>query len=256
MENIKIKETKHFLNMHKRLENAIIDYEMIKPGDHVIVGLSGGKDSSMLLKLLARKKIATTNDFKMSAVYVKNGYEGDEEKIEYLRGYSENLGVRFYNIEMLKQDIYKKREKKNACYLCSRNRRLAIFNHADSIGANVVAFGHHKDDFVQTLMLNMFYGGTISAMKPNNPFFDGKYRIIRPMVYIDEQMIVTEAERIGLQTFSSGCPFQDISERLFVREILETVYKHYPMSKKNIYKAMYCLNPEYLLKTPSKKSMG
>lgn len=255
MENIRVKETRHFLNMHKRLENAILDYEMIKPGDHVIVGLSGGKDSSVLLRLLSRKKIVTTNDFKLSAVFVKMGYKGDDEKIGYLRSYSEGLGVKFDVIDEPIMETFK-REKKKACYLCSRNRRLAIFNHADSIGANVVAFGHHRDDFMQTLMLNLFYSGTLGAMKPNNSFFGGKYRVIRPMLYIDEQMIVTEAEKAGLQTFRSGCPFQCISERSYVKELLETVRKHYPKSRMNVFRAMYSPNPEYLLKPPSKKSMG
>ncbi|HPS29825.1 MAG TPA: ATP-binding protein [bacterium] len=255
MENIKIKETKHFLNMHKRLENAILDYDMIKPGDHVIAGLSGGKDSSILLRLLARKKIVTTNDFTLSSVFVKMGYDGDDEKVEYLKGYSENLGVKFHVVDEPIQETFK-REKKNVCYLCSRNRRLAIFRHADSVGANVVAFGHHKDDFMQTLMLNIFYSGTLGAMKSHNSFFDGKYRIIRPMLYIDEQMIISEAEKTGLRTFHSGCPLQCPSERLFVKEILETVRRHYPKSRMNVFRAMYSPNHEYLLKPPSKKGMG
>lgn len=255
MESGKIKETKHFLNMHKRLENAIIDYEMIKPGDHVIVGLSGGKDSSVLLRLLKRKKITATNDFTLSSVFVKMGYKGDDEKIEYLKNYSKDLGVKFHVIEEPILETFKK-EKKGPCYLCSRNRRLAIFRLADEIGGNVVAFGHHKDDFMQTFMLNLIYGGTIGAMKPCNPFFGGKYRIIRPMLYIDEQMIITESERMELKTFRSGCPFQCISERSFVRELLENVRKHYPVSRSNIFKAMYSPNLEYLLKPPSNKNMG
>ncbi len=248
------KETRLFLNMHKRLETAIMDYDMIKPGDHVIVGLSGGKDSSILLKLLARPKVEITKDFKLSSVFVRMGYKGDDEKAEYLRSYSESLGVPFYLIDEPILETFK-REKKKPCYLCSRNRRIRIFKHADDIGANVVAFGHHRDDFMQTLMLNLFYSNRLETMKPNNPFFGGKYNVIRPMLYIDERMIQSESARANIRTFPSGCPFQCISERSFVKEILATVQKHYPRSRMSIFRAMFSPNLEYLLKPPSRKSM-
>ncbi len=225
------KETKRFLNMHKRLEAAIIDYNMIKPGDHVIAGLSGGKDSSVLLKLLTRKKIQTTNDFKLSSVFVKTGFEGDDRTAEYLRDYSFGLGVPFHIVET---DIYDRvisKSDEKPCYMCSRGRRLAIFDLADRIGGNVIAFGHHRDDFIQTLLLNLFYSGSFQAMKPDNPFFGGKYRII---------------------TFPSECPFDSTSERMFIKDIIKTIEKRNPDAVKNIFRAMYSPNPDYLLKKPSK----
>jgi len=248
------KETKRFLNMHKRLETAIMDYNMICPGDHVAVGLSGGKDSLVLLKLLARKKIDTTNDFKLSSVFVRMGFKGDDEKIQYLKEFSESLSVPFYVVDKNILETFK-REKKRPCYLCSRDRRLAIFDLCDSINANVVAFGHHRDDFIETLMLNIFYSNCIQSMKPNNPFFQGKYRIIRPMVYIGESQIIAEKELSGIKTFSAGCPFECNSERKFVKEMLEKIYKRHPNAKKSVFKSLFSSNPEYLLVPPSRKSM-
>jgi len=246
------KETRRFQNMHKRLEAAIIDYNMINPGDHVIAGLSGGKDSSVLLKLLTRKKIQTTNDFKLSSVFVKTGFENDDITAEYLRGYSLGLGVPFHIVET---DIYDRvisKSDEKPCYMCSRGRRLAIFDLADKIGGNVIAFGHHRNDFIETTLLNLFYSGSFQAMKPDNPFFGGKYRIIRPMVYIDEKMILAESEQSEVRTFPSECPFDSTSERMFIKDIIKTIEKRNPDAVKNIFRAMYSPNPDYLLKKPSK----
>lgn len=238
--------------MHKLVEAAIADYKMINRGDHVVVGLSGGKDSVMLLKLLARKKIKTTNDFKLSSVFVKNGFSNDDKISQYLRPLSEDLNINFYEIDKSLEESMR-REKRRACYLCSRNRRLSIFDLADKIGANVVAFGHHRDDFIQTFMMNLFYNGSIETMKANNPFFHGKYRIIRPMIYINESSISAEIERGEIQTFDSNCPFKSVSERKFIREILNAVYKRRPISRKNIFKALFTPKTDFLLKKPSEK---
>ena len=244
-------ESKRFLSMHKLLETAIFDYQMICPGDHVLVGLSGGKDSSMLLKLLSRKKIQTTNDFKLSAVFVKMGFKNDDEISDYLRRFSEENGVKYFEIEKSLEKIMAS-EKKQACYLCSRTRRLALFDLADEIGANTIAFGHHRDDFVQTFLMNLFFNGSLEAMKPVNPFFKGKYRIIRPMLYIKESSVKAEVENSGIKIFDSGCPFGKVSERAFIRSFLEEIYKHDSTAKNNIFKALYNQKPDFLLKKPSK----
>ena len=246
-----IKESRCFLSMHKLLETAIHDYRMINPGDHVLAGLSGGKDSSMLLKLLARRKISTTNDFRLSAVFVKMGFKNDDEISDYLRGFSAENGVTYFEIEKSLEKIMAS-EKKQPCYLCSRTRRLALFDLADEIGANVVAFGHHRDDFVQTFMMNLFFNGTLEAMKPNNPFFKGKYRVIRPMLYIKESSIKAEIENSGIRVFDSGCPFGKVSERAFIRSLLEEAFKHDKNAKNNIFKALYNQKLDFLLKKPSK----
>jgi len=205
----------------------------------------------MLLRLLARKKIQNTNDFRISAVFVKMGFPKDDEISEYLRGFSENLGVKFFEIEKSLEKIMAA-EKKQACYLCSRTRRLALFDLADELGANVIAFGHHRDDFVQTFMMNLFFNGSLEAMKPVNPFFKGKYRIIRPMLYIKESSVKAEIENSGIKVFDSGCPFGKVSERAYIRSLIEEILKHDKTAKNNIFKALYNRKPDFLLKKPSK----
>lgn len=245
-----LKESKCFLNMHKLFEAAIADYGMIMPGDHVIAGLSGGKDSSMLLRLLARKKVRTTNDFRLSAAFIKMGFSNEESVCEALKNMCEGLNVPFFTIQKSLTELME-REKKQPCYLCSRTRRLAIFDLADEIGANVIAFGHHRDDFIQTFMMNLFCNGSIEAMKPNNPFFDGKYRIIRPMVYIKESSIAAETQNSGIQPLDTGCSFSHVSERHFIREKLKEIYAHNPKMRNNIFKALYTPKTDFLLKNPS-----
>ncbi|HNT27692.1 MAG TPA: ATP-binding protein [bacterium] len=247
-------EGKAFLNLHKRVETAIMDYDMIHPGDHIMVGLSGGKDSSLLLALLARKKIETTNDFKLSAIFVRMGFTGDDEKLAYLKDYAMSLGVPFHAIEEPIFEAFKK-EKKKPCYVCSRNRRIAMFRYAKEIGANVIAFGHHRDDFMQTLLLNILYGSCVETMKPNNPFFGGEFRVIRPMLYIDEKMITAEVKRRSIEVFPQGCPFSCMSERAYVKELITEAHKRHRRVRQSIFRSMFTVRPEYLLKPPSRKSM-
>lgn len=247
-------EGKAFLNLHKRVETALMDYDMIQPGDHVMVGLSGGKDSSLLLALLARKKIETTNNFKLSAIFVRMGFTGDDEKLAYLKDYAASLGVPFHSVDEPILETFE-REKKKPCYLCSRNRRIAIFKHAKTIGANVIAFGHHRDDFMQTLLLNILYGSCIETMKPNNPFFGGEFRVIRPMLYIDEKMIAAEAKRRGIETFPTGCPYGEENQRAYVKELIADAHKRHRRVRQSIFRSLFTVRPEYLLKPPSRKCM-
>ncbi len=247
-------EGKAFLNLHKRLETAIKDYDMVHPGDHIMVGLSGGKDSSLLLALLARKKVETTNDYKLSAIFVHMGFEGDDEKRAYLREYCASLGVPFHTVD---EPIFEtfEREKKKPCYLCSRNRRIAIFKYAKTVGANVIAFGHHRDDFMETYLLNILYGACTETMKPNNPFFGGEFRVIRPMLYMDEKAIAAEAKRRGIRTFPQGCPYSESNERRFVKNLIAEAQSRHRRVRKSIFRAMFTVRPDYLLKEPGRKSV-
>jgi len=248
------KEGKAFLNLHKRLETAIKDYSMIHSGDHVLVGLSGGKDSSLLLALLARKKVETTNDYRLSAIFVHMGFAGDDEKQAYLREYAASLNVPLYVVNEPVRDFFA-REKKKPCYTCSRHRRLVIFKHAKAIGANVVAFGHHRDDFIETYLLNILYSGCTETIRPNNPFFGGEFRVIRPMLYIDEKALEAEARRQGIQTFPNDCPHATSSERHFVKGLIAEACRRNQQVRKSIFRAMFTVHSDYLLKPPSRNSV-
>jgi len=253
---MKWKESKTFLTMHKRLENAILDYGMVKEGDHIVVALSGGKDSSMLLRLMARKKIIIRENYKLSACFVRQGFENDDEKEEYLREFCKDLEVDLYVVERsLEKDLTESSQSRNKCYTCSRFRRMELFRLAQEIGAKVVAFGHHRDDFIQTLLMNMFLSSQIGSMKPNNPFFGGKMRLIRPMLYIHEYQIKKEAKETQLKTFDSGCKYSQHNNREWVKDLLKDLYKRDPAIKKSLFRSLFTYDTDYLLKKPSKDSV-
>lgn len=250
------KESKTFLNMHKRLELAIADYDMIKEGDKILVALSGGKDSSMLLKLMARKKIKVKENFSVEACFVKQGFVNDDEKETYLRELCNENEINFHVVERsLEKDLNESPESKNACYTCSRFRRMELFRVAEKAGAKVVAFGHHRDDFIQTLLMNMFLSSQIGSMNPNNPFFGGKMRLIRPMVYIHEYQVRKEAKDTNLKTFENDCKYGEKNNREWVKELLSDLYQKDPAIKKSLFRSLFSYDPDYLLKKPSKNSV-
>jgi len=253
---MRIKESKIFLNMHKRLENAINDYGMIDDGDHIVVALSGGKDSSMLLRLMSRKKIMVKENFKLSACFIRQGFHNDGEKEEYLKEICEDHGVEFHVVERsLEKDLLESKESKSVCYTCSRFRRMELFRLAEKIGAKTLAFGHHRDDFIQTLLMNMFLSSQIGSMKPNNPFFGGKMKLIRPMVYIHEYQVRKEANETGIRSFDSGCEHSQHNNREWVKELLKDLYKRDPAIKKSLFRSLFSCDTDYLLKKPSSSSV-
>lgn len=248
------KESKLFLNLHKRLEIAVKDYSMIKEGDHVLAALSGGKDSSLLVKLLARKKILTTNNFSLSAVFVSNGKSVDRKKEKYLSAYCEEIEVPFSTVFVDFENILEKTKGSSPCYLCSRKRRMAIFQHAENISSEVISFGHHRDDFIETFMMNLIYGSYAGTMKPFQTYFKGKFRVIRPMVYIHEKSIKKESSKIPV--IFSDCEYEKDNKREYVRDLLKSIYKNEPGAQRSLFRSLFSVpHAEYFLKEPSLKSV-
>ncbi|MBU2258325.1 MAG: tRNA 2-thiocytidine(32) synthetase TtcA, partial [Candidatus Omnitrophica bacterium] len=164
----------------KRMGRAIGDYDLIQDGDKIVVAVSGGKDSLSLLKILADRRSFVPVKYEIMAVHVDMGYPCHHPKI--LAEYFKKLGVE-YHVEKI--DILQGKSRKDiSCFWCSWNRRKALFKAADRFNFNKVALGHHKDDIVETILMNMFFQGEISAMSPKQVLFDGKITIIRPLAYV------------------------------------------------------------------------
>jgi tRNA 2-thiocytidine biosynthesis protein TtcA len=142
--------------------------------------------------------------------------------------------------------------KKNPCFLCSRLRRKRIFEIAAAEGCNKIAFAHHRDDIIETLLINMFYGREISTMMPNQKIFRGKLHIIRPLAYLQEELVKKYRRERDLPLMKNICPSSETSRRIYVKNLLSVLEKENKNIRENIFKAMSHVKPEYLPVWPKK----
>jgi len=252
-ENKKNKNTKLFLHLKKWLEKAVLDYGMIEDGDRILIGVSGGADSLALLDLLDSPMLFIP-EFSFIAVNIDMGFDQTYKTYEILEGYFQGNN---YTYIMEKTDIgnlaHSDINKKNPCFLCSRLRRKRIFEIADAEGCNKIAFAHHRDDIIETLLINMFYGREISTMMPNQSIFGGKLHIIRPLVYLQEKLIKKYSKERQFPILKNECPTSNTSKRIYIKKLLDDLEKDNKEIRDNIYKAMSHVKPDYLLPHSKKR---
>lgn len=247
-------ERKHkleFNKLQKRLRRqvgqAIIDFNMIEDGDKVMVCLSGGKDSyTMLDVLISLQKIAPIN-FELVAVNMDQKQPGFPEHVlpEYLTA----LGVPFHIVERDTYSVVKSviPEGKTTCGLCSRLRRGTLYGFAEEIGATKVALGHHKDDIVETLFLNLFYAGRLKAMPPKLLADDKRNIVIRPLAYCREADIENYATQKGFPIIPCNlCGSQENLQRQVIKEMLQGWERQYPGRVETIFSALQKVSPSQL----------
>jgi tRNA 2-thiocytidine biosynthesis protein TtcA len=227
---------------------AIGDFKMIEAGDRVMVCLSGGKDSYTLLDMLLSLREHAPVDFEIIAVNLDQRHPGYPEHV--LPDYLSALGVPF-RIEV--QDTYStvKRlipEGKTMCSLCSRLRRGVLYRVAKEIGATKIALGHHRDDILETLFLNLFYGGKLKAMPPKLVSDDGAHIVIRPLAYCKETDIARHAEAKAFPIIPCDlCGSQETLKRKQVKEMLRLWEKQQPGRSETIFSALMNVKPSHLL---------
>ena len=227
----------------KRVGRAIVDYSMLSDGDKIAVAVSGGKDSLTLLRILYDRRSFVPIKYELLAVHIDLGYPCQHPKI--LAEYFKKLGVN-YHIE--KVDILKGKSRKSiSCFWCSWNRRKALFEVADRFGCSKVALGHHKDDIVETILLNLFFHGEISAMSPKQELFNGKIVLIRPLVYVEEEMIERFVKEAGFPLKMCACPNSLTSKRTKIANIIKDLKKVCPDVKTNIFRSVQRIKKDYLL---------
>lgn len=226
----------------KRVGKAIVDYKMISDADKIAVAVSGGKDSLTLLKVLKDRMAFMPIKYELLAVHIDLGYPCQHPKI--LAKYFESIGVKYH---IKKVDILKGKSRKDiSCFWCSWNRRKAIFETADRFGCNKVALGHHKDDIIETILLNLFFHGEFSAMCPRQELFKGKIVIIRPLAYVEEDMIKAFAKEAGFMHEKCKCPNSFTSNRTKMRALITQLKKLNPDVKTNIFRSVTRVKKEYL----------
>ncbi|MGH1486188.1 MAG: tRNA 2-thiocytidine(32) synthetase TtcA [Cellvibrionaceae bacterium] len=245
------KQRLEFNKLQKRLRRhvgqAIIDYAMIEEGDKVMVCLSGGKDSyAMLDILLCLQKVAPVK-FELVAVNMDQKQPGFPEEI--LPNYLDSVGVPYYIVEKDTYSVVKSviPEGKTTCGLCSRLRRGTLYGFAEEIGATKVALGHHKDDIVETLFLNMFYGGRLKAMPPKLLSDDKRNIVIRPMAYCREKDIAAYAELKKFPIIPCNlCGSQENLQRQNIKQMLQQWDKQFPGRTETIFSAITKISPSQL----------
>jgi tRNA 2-thiocytidine biosynthesis protein TtcA len=234
-------------NLRRDVGRAIADFNMIEAGDLVMVCLSGGKDSYTLLDILLNLQKHAPIDFRLHAVNLDQKQPGFPEHV--LPDYLTAEGVDF---TILEQDTYsvvvdKVDEGKTYCGLCSRLRRGILYNYAEKIGATKIALGHHRDDIVETLFLNMFYGGRLKAMPPKLLSDDKRNVLIRPLAYCKEKEIERYAELRNFPIIPCNlCGSQDNMQRQAIKSMLQSWDREYPGRVESIFRSIANVSPSQL----------
>ena len=246
------RNTKLFVHLKKWLEKAVLDYSMIQEGDRLLIGVSGGADSLALLDLLDSTMFFVPR-FSFIAVNIDMGFDPQYQSYQALEKYFQEHDYRYV---MEKTDIgtlsHSDFNKKNPCFLCSRLRRKRIFEIADGEGCNKIAFAHHRDDIIETLLINIFYGREISTMMPNQSIFGGKLHIIRPLVYLREELVKKYSRERQFPAVKNACPSSENSKRIYVKKLLDQLEVDNPDIRHNIYNAMNHVKTDYLPFRPKK----
>ena len=237
--------------MAKKVTRAIVDFNLIEDGDRVMVGLSGGKDSWALIQILDVLKRHAPIDFSIVAVNVNSGYTNFRHDLVTNacaeRGWE--CRVEHTNIGATIDDILDDGE--TPCSLCARLRRGVLYRMADTVGATKIALGHHMDDFVETLLLNLFFQGSLKAMPARLVSDSKKHIVIRPLVYVNEAEARGYTQECGLPVIGCCCPAcGDLSlKRQRIKRLLSELELEHPDIKNSMLKALAHVIPSHLLDT-------
>jgi tRNA 2-thiocytidine biosynthesis protein TtcA len=233
--------------IENRVGKAIGDYKMIEDGDTVMVCLSGGKDSYTLLDVLLALRKRAPIDFRIIAMNLDQKQPGFPADV--LPNYLAKLGVEHRIVTQDTYSIVKEKvpEGKTTCSLCSRLRRGIIYKTASELGANKIALGHHRDDIVHTLFLNMLFGGKLKAMPPKLVTDNGDFMVIRPLAYVPEVDIARYARGVGFPIIPCNlCGTQENLQRQKVREMMADWDQRYPGRTESVMTAIQNVVPSHL----------
>jgi len=233
--------------VRRLLGKGIHHYELIENRDRIAVGVSGGKDSMLLLWLLRERLRRVPISYELIAVHVDPGF--DTESADLLEIFFKQEGFRY---EIIRTDhgprAHGPENRENPCFLCSRLRRSALFRKARELGCPKIALGHNQDDIIETFFINICYGAQVAGMMPRQDFFGGEISVIRPFALVPAQSILRVCNNLGLPILPTKCPSAAKNHRTQIREMLEGLFRKNSKVRGNIYRAMSNINFEYLPK--------
>ena len=248
----------------KRFHKACADYGLISDGDHILIGLSGGKDSLALVELLGKRAQIHVPSFKVTAVHVRVKERDYHSDVSYLEDFCTRVCVPLvvkdteiarkassledaasgYSLEVKGKET----KAKHPCFLCSWYRRKALFDVAQELGCNKIALGHHKDDLVETLLMNLIFQGSIGTIPPLLQMEKMPIQLIRPLCLIAEKEIADYAELSGYEKQVKLCPLEKVSSRAEVKQLVKQLEALNPDVRDSILSATENIKPNYLPK--------
>ncbi|RKY85941.1 hypothetical protein DRQ09_06665 [candidate division KSB1 bacterium] len=222
----------------KRVNKAISEFNLIEDGDRIAVAVSGGKDSLTLLRLLIQRQSYSKEKYKVGAVHIISDFKckGCVHRITLENIFkSYNIDYGFEHINVLNDG--KGNRIPPSCFWCSWNRRKAIFLWASKNNYNKVAFGHHQDDLLETVFLNLFFHSNLETMEPRVSFFNGEITVIRPLIYLKEKDIISFVKLTNFPSQLCSCPNASNSKRTFVKDFIKKIEPEIKHFRNNVWKA-------------------
>lgn len=227
--------------MLSKLRKGITKYKMIKDGDKIAVGVSGGKDSVTLLKLLAEYQRFSPERFELIAITVDLNFSGRQMDYTPIKELCDGYGIPYYVQQTeIGQIVFDVRKESNPCALCSKMRKGALYNLVKEKGFNKIALGHHANDLTDTLLLSMLYEGRLSTFAPKSYLDRTDLTLIRPMIMIEEADVISYAK--DLPIVKSCCPANGKTRREYIKDLIKEISKEIPNAREMLFTAL--IHPE------------
>jgi len=246
VENQKSQDSVFIRKINQKVGKAIQKYQLISEGDRILVGLSGGKDSMVLLETLAGRLKYHQVKYELAAIHISLKSQPYSIDLDYLSTFAASLQVPFIH-RIIDVDIFEEKNN-NPCFICSWNRRKALFEIAQDLAYNKLALGHHLDDAIETLLMNMVFQSSISSMPPVLKMFDNKLQIIRPLSLLTEEESRQFAAIKNFRREVKTCTFEKDSKRKDVKQLIAKLAELVPNVRSNIYASMTNIKDEHLPK--------
>ena len=227
---------------------AINDFDLIEDGDKIAIGVSGGKDSLLLVKLFHELKKDKSKNFEFKAVSLNPGFR--ESDLNNFKRNLENLNIDCAIIDTNIWEIANEKAQDYPCFLCAKMRRGILYRKVEEFGYNKLTLGHHFDDMIETTMINILYAGTVKTMTPKVKSSSGNLSLIRPLIYVREVDIIDYTKENGIRPMNCGCTIEagkTSSKRREVKELLRSLEEQNPGIKQSIFNSMKNINLDYVL---------
>lgn len=243
--------------LNRLVGRAMHDYAMLADGDRILVAVSGGIDSLVLAWLLLGWRRKAPIDYRIEAVHVDMDATGEQpgpgarQVAVILRGLGLGLHILPARWRPDPPASATAAPVQDLCFACARSRRTQLFDHARQSGCNKIAFGHHRDDIIETFLLNLTCAGNISTMSPRQDLFSGRLALIRPLAYLDKAQIEGVGGQLGLEPVRSSCPLGERTRRRAIHQLATQIYQQIPGAKEHIFAALGNVRLDYLLKQSS-----